>query len=172
MKRPATLMLLAALAGCASTRGLEPRAKLEEPDSLAAEKALADASRGEWPALDWWKRFGDPQLDALVEEGLSRSPNIRLAAARLDAARAQAQIAGVPLGVQVAGDASINRQRFSENYIFPKPIGGSTFTTTQLDLSMTTWEQDGVAMYHKVGHDIQHPQEAAESLWHGVKNLF
>jgi NodT family efflux transporter outer membrane factor (OMF) lipoprotein len=135
MKLPATLLLLAALAGCASTRGLEPRAKLAEPDSLAAEKALADAPGGEWPALDWWKRFGDLQLDALVEEGVSRSPNIRLAAARLDAARAQAQIAGVPLGVQVAGDASINRQRFSENYIFPKPIAGSTFTTTQLDLS-------------------------------------
>jgi NodT family efflux transporter outer membrane factor (OMF) lipoprotein len=134
MKR-ATLMLLVALAGCASTRGLQPHAELSQADSLAADKSLADASRGEWPALDWWKRFGDPQLDSLVEEGVSRSPNIRLSAARLDAARAQAVIAGVPLGAQVAGDASINRQRFSENYIFPAPIGGATFTTSQLDLS-------------------------------------
>ena len=133
--RRAALMLVAALAGCASTRGLEPRAKLAEPDSLAAEKSLADAPGGEWPALDWWKRFGDPQLDALIDAGLAGSPTLRFAAARLDAARAQAQIAGAPLRPQVTGDASLGRQRFSQNYIFPPPIGGATFTTSQLDLS-------------------------------------
>ncbi|MCU7727853.1 hypothetical protein ODJ79_29400 [Actinoplanes sp. KI2] len=40
------------------------------------------------------------------------------------------------------------------------------------DSGKATWDQDVVGMYHKVGHDIQHPKEAAESLWHGVKNLF
>jgi len=40
------------------------------------------------------------------------------------------------------------------------------------DSGKATWDSDVVGMYHKVGHDIQHPQEAAESLWHGVKNLF
>jgi uncharacterized protein YukE len=41
-----------------------------------------------------------------------------------------------------------------------------------VDSGKATWDSDVVGMYHKVGHDIQHPQEAAESLWHGVKNLF
>jgi hypothetical protein len=41
-----------------------------------------------------------------------------------------------------------------------------------VDSGMATWDQDVVGMYHKAGYDIQHPQEAAESLWHGVKNLF
>jgi len=40
------------------------------------------------------------------------------------------------------------------------------------DTGKATWDSDVVGIYHKVGHDIQHPQEAAESLWHGVKNLF
>ena len=40
------------------------------------------------------------------------------------------------------------------------------------DTGETTWDQDVVGMYHKVGHDIAHPREAAESLWHGVTNLF
>jgi NodT family efflux transporter outer membrane factor (OMF) lipoprotein len=35
----------------------------------------------------------------------------------------------------VGAGADVTRQRFSENYIFPPPIGGSTFTTTQLALS-------------------------------------
>jgi hypothetical protein len=41
-----------------------------------------------------------------------------------------------------------------------------------VDSGKATWDQDVVGMYHKVGHDIQHPQEAASSLWHGVKRLF
>ncbi|MEU4245578.1 WXG100 family type VII secretion target [Actinoplanes sp. NPDC026619] len=41
-----------------------------------------------------------------------------------------------------------------------------------VDTGKTTWDEDVVGMYHKVGHDIEHPQEAAKSLWHGVKNLF
>jgi hypothetical protein len=41
-----------------------------------------------------------------------------------------------------------------------------------VDSGKATWDSDVVGMYHKVGHDIHHPQEAAESLWHGVKNLF
>jgi uncharacterized protein YukE len=41
-----------------------------------------------------------------------------------------------------------------------------------VDTGKATWDEDVVGMYHKVGHDIEHPQEAAKSLWHGVKNLF
>ena len=40
------------------------------------------------------------------------------------------------------------------------------------DTGEATWNEDVVGMYHKVGHDIAHPQEAAKSLWHGVTNLF
>jgi uncharacterized protein YukE len=40
------------------------------------------------------------------------------------------------------------------------------------DSGKATWNEDVVGMYHKVGHDIEHPQEAAKSLWQGVHNLF
>jgi uncharacterized protein YukE len=40
------------------------------------------------------------------------------------------------------------------------------------DSGTATWNNDVVGVYHKVGHDIEHPGEAAKSLWHGVKNLF
>jgi uncharacterized protein YukE len=40
------------------------------------------------------------------------------------------------------------------------------------DTGKATWNTDVVGVYHKVGHDIEHPQEAAKSLWHGVQHLF
>src|SRR5256885_10234983 len=60
---------------------------------------------------------------------------MRLAQARLDQARAEAQVGGAALRPQVNAGASVNRTRFSENYIFPPPIGGATYTTTQLALN-------------------------------------
>ena len=75
------LALLLALAGCASFRGVDHRSAPVDPATLEAAKTLEGQDTAAWPELDWWKRFGDPQLDALVAEGLAGSPNIRLARA-------------------------------------------------------------------------------------------
>jgi NodT family efflux transporter outer membrane factor (OMF) lipoprotein len=128
-------ILAIAAAGCASNKGLEPRSAPLDPAALEAQRSLGEGPAAAWPELDWWKRFGDPQLDRLVEEGLAGSPNVRLARARVDQALGAAQVAHAPLSPQVGAGAQVDRTRFSENYIFPPPIGGSTFTTTQLALN-------------------------------------
>ena len=78
MKR-AVIVGLAFVAGCASHRGIEPKSQAVDPASLSIEKTLGKEAAGEWPPLDWWKRFGDAQLDALEQEALAGSPGIRLA---------------------------------------------------------------------------------------------
>lgn len=91
--RPLAISLLAlALAACASSRGLAPQDRPHDPASLHAEQTLGQAglSAADWPATDWWKAFGDTQLDALVDEGLRSSPNLAAADARLRQAQAQA----------------------------------------------------------------------------------
>ncbi|MHB8668445.1 MAG: efflux transporter outer membrane subunit, partial [Burkholderiales bacterium] len=74
-QRAAIAAVAAALlaAGCASFGGLAPRAQPADAANLAARATLADAklSNAAWPAADWWRRFGDPQLDALIAEALA-----------------------------------------------------------------------------------------------------
>jgi NodT family efflux transporter outer membrane factor (OMF) lipoprotein len=127
------------LAGCASHEGLAPRSEIGRADALAAERTLADAklTPASWPEADWWKRFADPQLDALIEEALAGSPSGRVARARLDRAVALAQSTGAARGPQVSASADITRQRYSANGIFPPPIAGSTHTQTQLALNFS-----------------------------------
>lgn len=136
LRRGAALAAAFLVAACASTGGLAPRAKPNEAASLEARRSLegAPVSPAAWPAADWWTRFGDSQLNALVEEALSDSPTMGVAGARLDRAVALAVAAGAPLAPQVNAQFDTNRQRFSANGIFPPPIAGAWFTQSQLAL--------------------------------------
>ena len=136
LRRGAAFSVALFLAACASTGGLAPRSKPNEAESLEAARSLGGApvTPGAWPAADWWKRFGDPQLNALVEEALSSNPTLNVVRARLDRAVSLAVAAGAPLAPQVNAAADVNRQRFSGTGIFPPPIGGEWFTQSQLAL--------------------------------------
>ncbi|HEY7241246.1 MAG TPA: efflux transporter outer membrane subunit [Burkholderiales bacterium] len=135
MKRLSALGL-ALLAACADPGGITHHSAMVDPASLETQESFSgEATAAGWPALDWWKRFGDPQLDALEEEGLGGSPSILLARARVDQALAAAQVAGAARKPRLDATGDVTRQRFSENAIVPPPIGGSTFTTTEVALN-------------------------------------
>jgi NodT family efflux transporter outer membrane factor (OMF) lipoprotein len=92
--RPALLLALGALlplAACAPDLGEAPKPRTAA--SLAASHSIPDEN-GAWPGDGWWKRYADPQLDALIEEGLAGSPDIATAVARLARAEGLARAAG------------------------------------------------------------------------------
>jgi NodT family efflux transporter outer membrane factor (OMF) lipoprotein len=137
-RRCAALAAALLVAACASSAGLAPRAKPNDAAALEAGRSLEGAplSPAAWPAADWWTRFGDAQLNALVEEALADSPAVGVVRARLDRAVALAVAAGAPLAPQVNAGFDVNRQRFSANGIFPPPIAGAWFTQSQLALAL------------------------------------
>ncbi len=87
MLRARTLLAcLGLLAGCAAVgpdyRAPQPElpAAWSQPDTPQPPPAAPDSR--------WWRRFDDPVLSGLVERALAANPDVRIAAARLRAARA------------------------------------------------------------------------------------
>jgi NodT family efflux transporter outer membrane factor (OMF) lipoprotein len=110
------LLLTAVLltSACASIpdlgRAPEPRAATD----FASSKAFA-APRSEWPADGWWRRYGDPQLAQLMEQGLADAPDLAAASARLRAAEGFAQQAGAALKPTVDAFAVPELSKQSQN---------------------------------------------------------
>jgi len=132
----AAALLAALLAGCASYEGISPNVAGRTAAQLGAiETPVA------WPRDDWWTQFGDEQLNALVERALEGNP--RLDAARARGARAQAAVAAAEAAraPRVDAQAQSNLQRFSENFLFPPPFGGSVDTSNLLQIA-GSWELD------------------------------
>lgn len=87
--RRAALLLPLLIAGCAPAISPRPEASVVAPPadwrtSLPAEGAVE---------REWWARFGDPQLSALVEQARANNTDLAIAAARVAEARAQERVA-------------------------------------------------------------------------------
>ncbi len=106
----AVLAILAA--GCVPNMG--PKPTLSEPAAYETARTFTDTS-GAWPTDQWWKAYGDPQLDALIDEAIAGSPDARIAEARLRQAQAIAQQAGGALWPEVGAEGSLDTRRQSLN---------------------------------------------------------
>lgn len=135
-------------AGCATAPPPMEPPPLEAPATWTAAPAaeaelLIPAS--DFGAEDWWTTWEDPQLAALVEEALEHNRDLAAAAARVDAAAAQARIAGAARYPQADAGLSAARQR--QNFIgLPIPGGegrvlSSTSSTVGVSLNLS-WEVD------------------------------
>ena len=135
------LVSLIAVGGCAQipslgeSPALMPIEQLKSAESFSAPTAV-------WPGDRWWQAYGDPQLDALIEEALRDSPNLAVAQARLRLAGAMTQEAGSSRMPEVTGSASFNEAKQSYNYLIPRaalPQGWNDYGQATLNLS---WELD------------------------------
>jgi len=105
MTRSLPLFLLPLLLASACTVGPDYR----PPETKAAPEWLEAGAPGQVD-LQWWDRFGDAQLSALVQRAVASSPDLKEAEARLAEARANREaIAGGRLpNVTAKGSATEN----------------------------------------------------------------
>jgi NodT family efflux transporter outer membrane factor (OMF) lipoprotein len=142
---PVAALLLALLSACATVE----QAPAPEPVLDAAKLGAAQVPV-DWPHDDWWTRYRDPQLDVLIAEGLAGAPTLAAAQARIARANAAAGVARAALLPQVGGNGAVTYQRYSENYIYPPPLGGSRQTDARLTLDFNFeidfWDKHGAAL--------------------------
>ena len=114
MRRHAVACAIAAwlLTACAAPPS-PPMAPGTAVDAPPQWRTATDAA-GPPPDPGWWRRFGDPTLDLLVEQALARNTDIASAVARLAEARAQARLAeaqrlpSLDLGVTASRSRSLS----------------------------------------------------------------
>ena len=105
-----TVVLALGLASCATGPDYE-RPEVAAPDRF--KSAVADEIAEPNLALDWWRLFGDPELDALEEEALNANLSLQAAMARVAQARASARAVKSEFFPVVAMSPSATRSRAS-----------------------------------------------------------
>lgn len=131
----------AALAGCAGFPSAQPLQAARGIDQYQSASSLS-APVVAWPDEQWWQRYGDSQLDTLIQEGLANSPDMAVAAARLHAAESSRQVSNAALYPQISANGSVTEQKQSYNYLTPRsmtPDGWQDYGRATIDFS---WEID------------------------------
>lgn len=129
--RLATVLLAASLGAC--MHAPPP----ESPDGLQRQALVPDvATATPWPGAHWWTPYGSAELDALVDSALRGAPTLAAAEARVAAASAAVDAALAERRLQVTADAQVQRQRLSDNGLFPpRLLGFSWYSPSELGVS-------------------------------------
>lgn len=129
MKR-AVLLMGVLLAGCAA-----PATRQAVTPVAAPALGLAGANA---PAIDaeWWRGFGDAQLDRIVADALANGPTLDQALARLAQAQAAIGVREADDGLQATLDAQLQGARLSGRYTIPPPFRGTVRTVGTIGVNL------------------------------------
>ena len=114
------IFLASLLAACAPMPALDPVVDTKAPEVFKSTRAL-QAPEASWPTDSWWEKYGDAQLNQLIQEGLADAPDLKAAQARLRKSEAQSQSVGSILYPQLSANGTVFGQEASTNYIVPAP---------------------------------------------------
>ncbi|HEY4999286.1 MAG TPA: TolC family protein, partial [Usitatibacter sp.] len=126
-----------ALGGCASSAGVDSRARMIAPESMGLDSNLAKPRIAD----EWWRNFGDETLDGLVDRALAGNPTLHGVQVRLARAAASTASSRAAAGPQLNASLDVTRERLSATSIYPPPLGGSTVTLANAQLA-ASWEID------------------------------
>lgn len=131
-------LMASGMTGCADMSGIESKASLRDAPSLGLPAANSSANA---VPTEWWRGFGDQQLDALITQALQSNPSLKLAQARLARAQAVTEVANAATLPQLNGQLDATRQRYTANGAVPPPLAGAVRNSGTAQLS-ASWELD------------------------------
>jgi multidrug efflux system outer membrane protein len=127
MKHPFVILIVissAFLIGCS----VGPN--YERPLANVPANWKEDGSQKEKSISQWWKVFGDENLNAIEEQALQENQNLKRAASRVTEARAIARIIEADFFPDLKADPSFARSRASANRANPTPFRQTGFTSS------------------------------------------
>jgi NodT family efflux transporter outer membrane factor (OMF) lipoprotein len=134
-----------------------------KPVTTYATGQALTAAPASWPADHWWDNFNDPQLSALIAEGLAGASDMRIAEARFAAAQAQTGAARAALLPSLNAGGTVIGVKSSYNSILPSGAvrhGWHDFEQASLDAgwSLDFWGKNRAAL-----HSAEAEARAAEA---------
>ena len=125
------------LAGCAIGPNYK-RPPVAEPHVFRGQATAEAASLAD---LAWWEVFEDIILKNLILEALGSNYDVKIAAARVQEARAQAGVARSQFFPQIGYDLSVERTR-NAGALFGLPAQQATTTNIYVGTISASWELD------------------------------
>ncbi|MHC4341849.1 MAG: efflux transporter outer membrane subunit [Planctomycetota bacterium] len=159
-----TLASMLLVAGCGLTR--EPRTA-ELPVQPRSSWAATEAAKEYAVTEDWWKEFGDSQMDEYILEALLANPTLKEAEARVQQAAALAKIAGAELYPWVGAGASGGRRK---QFLGIAGIPDPTFTQGAYGVELNlSWELDVWGRIRAGKRAALEDLRTSQALFHGAQ---
>ncbi|MFW9267650.1 efflux transporter outer membrane subunit [Pseudomonas sp. NR3] len=128
LKTLSVWVLTLTISGCIGTGAIAPQGKALSPDQLATDEAIREAAHdAHWPNRQWWKAYGDPQLDRWIDLAVPDNPSLAMAAARVRQARAMAGVAEAAESLQINGESTLKRHNWpTDQFYGPGELADTT----------------------------------------------
>jgi multidrug efflux system outer membrane protein len=153
----------AALAGCMMGPDYV-RPKVDSPAEFRFEpKAAAETAN-----TAWWKQFGDPVLDQLIDTALANNLNVKIAAANVEQALAVITQTRAPLFPQVGYSANGERARVPDTGLVAAIPNYPNPQTTYQALLTASWEIDLWGRIRRQSESAQANMLATDEARRGV----
>lgn len=137
VKTLAATAIALALAGCAVGPDYE-RPSLDVPAAWRVEAPQA----AELANLAWWRQFGDPVLDSLIETALRENLDLDIAAARVERYLGQLSTTRAQFFPQLGYGLDVSRNKSSRVGVTPLPAGSDPWYKLYQGTISAEWQID------------------------------
>ncbi|WP_238474362.1 efflux transporter outer membrane subunit [Pseudomonas cavernae] len=122
-----------------STGGIAPHEQHLDAAQLATDAAIQAANRDAgWPQERWWTQYGDPQLDAWIDNALQGNPTLAEAAARIRQALAIAGATEAAEAPQVNAEVKLQRHHWPTDFFYgPGELADTTSWNNEAALGLS-----------------------------------